>query len=145
MKAEIFPLPKPFPFVSLITLAFIATHFPSRFAFLLTFSPYLLSFYSSCACLPVFPSPSPLLTLSTAKPWSLTPSSFPEPLLCVSRGNRGAHWISPCPQEVHNSVEPLPYGPTIHMGPYDVRGVGERSDTIYKCFLTRRWGYHVPE
>lgn len=74
-------------------------------------------------CLPVFPSPSPLLALSTAKPWGRIHSSFPEPLLCVSRGNRGAHWISPCPHEVHNSVEPLPYGPRIHMGPYDVRGV----------------------
>lgn len=71
MEAEIFPLPKAFLFVSLITLAFIATHFPSRFAFLLTFSPYLLSFYSSCAaflCSPVLLpfSPSPQLSPGVA-------------------------------------------------------------------------------
>lgn len=74
----------------LLSLLLLLQPVSSRLAFLLTFSPYLLPFYSSCASLPVLPSP-PLLSLSTAKPWGLSHSPFPELFLCDSHEDRWAH------------------------------------------------------
>lgn len=69
VEAEIFPLPRAFPFVSfLITLAFIATHFPSRLALLLTFSPRIFCHFAlpvpAFLCSPVLLPSSPSAQLS---------------------------------------------------------------------------------
>lgn len=79
MEAEILPMPRPFLLAPLLTLAFIAARFPPRPAFSLTCSSHLLPSHSPCASLPGSPAPSPLLVLSTAKPWSLGPSPLAEP------------------------------------------------------------------
>lgn len=122
MEAEIFSLPRAFPFVSfLITLAFIATHFPSRLAFLLTFSPGIFCHFAlpvpPFLCSPgLLPSSPPA---HTAKPWSLSSSPFPEPNLCDSHGQTGSPAQS-LPAHSSRSCGTMACSPTVHMVPRSV-------------------------
>ena len=143
VEAEIFSLLRAFPFVSLISLAFVATCFPSRLAFLLTFSPYLLPFYSACFLLSCVPQATSAPTRPpTANSWSLVHSPFPEVSCVPTMGTDG--FIRSVPVLTKLMIQ---WG-HCHMVPLSIQGhvvckVLGRGKSPFISFLTTRLGNPV--